>query len=141
MKRLLTAVLAVTLVAAVCATGATATFGPNYPTSVGEGHAVPAAQFNDGANTGFTSFAYFNEIDHGDVAGIELWGRPAAVAAEAEPAPAATVEAEEPAAPAPAVTAPTPAPRTGNASIFIALGVLVATAFVTVKLTKAKNKA
>lgn len=121
---------------------------------------IKANQFIAGANTGFTSYIYWNEVEHGDVAEVELYGNPvnaAAAPAAADPAPAAEeaaapVEAATPAeaaapvveaaAPvAPAQTATTPAPKTSDMGIILSLAVLISTAFVTVKLTKAKNRA
>ena len=254
MKRVLTTLLAVMLVAAVCATGAIATFGPDYPASVGMGYPapaegaimlgtligaeegwggyegrgrtaafdgdpftffdpagahdpsetigmmmgeayilteirilprdgytgrfegaaiwgfngdtfdpntatliwesfdpaeeqtwqiIPAARFNADTNTGWTSFMYFNEIQHGDIAELEFWGHPAAQPEpEAEPAPAAAEEAPPaeaaPAAPAPAVTAPTPAPRTADPITLVAIGAVVSAAGVMIAKKRRK---
>jgi hypothetical protein len=38
---------------------------------------IPASEFIAGANTGFTSFAFYNSIEHNTVAEIELYGLPA----------------------------------------------------------------
>ena len=38
---------------------------------------ITAEQFRTDSNTGFTRYAYFNEIEHGDVAEIEFYGNPA----------------------------------------------------------------
>jgi len=35
---------------------------------------ITSDKFIDGANTGFTHFIYFNQVNHGDVAEIELYG-------------------------------------------------------------------
>ena len=107
---------------------------------------IPASAMSN--NTGWTSFVYWNDNIHGDVAEVEFWGKPAAAPApepepavvEAAPVPAPVAEVEAPAAPAPAQTAPAPAPRTADMHIIIALAVLAATAFVTIKLTRQKNR-
>ena len=123
------------------------------PSDEVEFQVIKPAQFIDGTNKGFTSYAYYNEQEHGDVAEVELYGKPAAGAAATAtetPAPAAVTKddtpapapaAPAPAAPAPAQTSSTPAPRTGDMSIVITLAVLIATAFVTIKLTREKNRA
>ena len=116
-----------------------------------EWQVIPASEFIDGANTGFTSFAYFNQFNHGDVAGVELWGNPAAAPAEVEPEPTPpAVEAVEPTVeytPAPAYE-PTPppatapaAPATSDMRIIVALAILAVTAFITLRMTKTKNRA
>lgn len=38
---------------------------------------ITADKFIEGANTGFTHFIYFNQVSHGDVAEVELYGNPA----------------------------------------------------------------
>jgi len=108
---------------------------------------IKANQFIAGSNTGFTSFVYFNEVEHGDVAEVELYGNPVSAATQETPAAPAEVSkddapAETTAAPAPTTTTTTTsAPRTGNMTIVITLIVFAATAFVTIKMTRAKNKA
>ena len=105
------------------------------------------SDFIAGSNTGFTHFAYFNEREHGDIMEIELYGNPANPPAAA-PEPEAALgagggDAAELAAPAPgpAQLAPAPAPVTADMHIMLAFAVLLATAFITVKLTRHKNRA
>ena len=64
-----------------------------------EWQTIPASDFIEGTNTGWTSFAYFNEINHGDVALVEFWGHPAG----------ASAAADEPAADEPEEVSATPA--------------------------------
>ena len=98
--------------------------------------------FVAGSNAGFTHFAYFNDRQHGDIMEIEFYGNPlnppvveeeAPVEAPAEEVPVVVPEA-------PPVVVPEPAPQTADMHIVIALAVLVITAFVTIKLTRQKNR-
>lgn len=85
------------------------------------------ADFEDGANTGYSYYRYVNNTIHGDVAEVELYGNPVGGAAVAEtPAPAETeapaVETAAPeaetveVAPAETVAAPTTTTTTAPAT-------------------------
>jgi len=68
----------------------------------------------------FTHFAYFNEVEHGDVGEIELYGNPAGGGAPAEAVGGGSEAPEAPAVPAPAAPAPTPsAPQTSDGGLGI----------------------
>jgi len=104
---------------------------------------IPASAMSN--NTGWTSFVYWNQEEHGDVAEVEFYGNPVAAPAAADPEPEEELgegggDAAELPAPAPEAAAPAPAPATADMHIVIALAVLVATAFVTIKLTRQKNR-
>ena len=67
----------------------------------------------------FTSFAYFNEVQHGDVAEIELWGVPqSGIIEDAAPAvvPAAPDAGNAPAVDVPAVVTPAAPANTGTSN-------------------------
>ena len=75
---------------------------------------IPASKFKV-KDTAFTHFAYFNEVKHGDVAEIELWGIPASGlpvggGGDENPHEAANNDSAAP-APAPAPAAPAPVPE------------------------------
>ncbi|MCL1793858.1 MAG: hypothetical protein FWG34_08305 [Oscillospiraceae bacterium] len=79
-------------------------------------HVITADQFVV-KDAYFTHFAYFNEIDHGDVGEIELYGIPESGLPSEEPPAAAENDEPAPATPAPAPapeTAPPDAPQTGD---------------------------
>jgi len=116
-----------------------------------EWQVIPASEFITGANTGFRNFAYFNQFAHGDVSGIELWGNSAAGPAEAAeptpptaevttPEPTQVVEPTPTVEPTPPATTPV-APATSDVRIIVAIVIFAATAFVTLRMTKAKNRA
>ena len=75
---------------------------------------ITADQFIAGANIGFTNFAYFNTVEHGDVAEVALYGAPGSGDA---PAPAPT--------PTPAPATPSPAVPTGDSGIIILVTVMI----------------
>ena len=98
------------------------TFDPSTATQIwvsgaaadsAEWHVIPASDFIPGTNTGFTSFAYFNQVEHGDVAEIQLFGFAGGAGGDA-PAPAAAAEAVA------------PAPPTADPITLVILGSLVA---------------
>jgi len=134
-------------------------FDPNSATLIWESdyeaeeltwQVIPASKFlvKDKA---FTHFAYYNDIKHGDVAEIELWGIPAS-GIPAEVAEVAPEVVDETAAggggdaPAPVVAAPAPAPapapsqaaKTGNTGIIALVAVMMAAA-ASVVVFKRKN--
>jgi hypothetical protein len=86
---------------------------------------IPASRFIAGANTGFESFAYYNDNEWGNVAGLELYGNPASGSAPVAPQTDSGLAA---------------APRTADMRVMTALAALVATALVTLKLTRKKLK-
>jgi len=88
---------------------------------------IPASKFKV-KDVGFTHFAYYNDIKHGDVAEVELYGNPvnAPAATPAAPdAPAPAVDTPAP-APTPAPTPSTNAPKTGDVGMVALVAVMLA---------------
>ena len=99
---------------------------PDVPKAEMSFHIVTADQLTN--NTGWMQFRYVNNVRHGEIGEIELWGNPLA-----QPAPAPPAAPPPPAPGAAPVTPPPPtaaaAPQT-NDSLFVFAAALTASALV-----------